>query len=269
MDSVGDKWDDEERSVIGDKGEVRYIDFDHDKSVRNYNPNEEGPIIVSVPFPFVDGKQGGKPQSVVVGETAVDKITLKNTTTDPVEWGVTIYASNPEDSFKLSLMEPPTDNSDLETIQAFLECTSLEDRVLHPGDTLTVWLSCKPKEIGVHTSIVHFDLEADMIERVVFLLAEDKISQSLASTKPYTRGIKKKPLNVESHIGSVRPSRKTYRMYKNRLPRYDIPKDIRSLIESGQIPSVVTEGLTRGNYQHFFKNLLIMEEIALEVSSSF
>ncbi|KAM1216197.1 probable RNA helicase SDE3 [Malus sylvestris] len=266
MDSVGDKWDDEERSVIGDKGEIRYIDFDHDKSVRNYNPNEEGPIIVSVPFPFVDGKQGGKPQSVVVGETAVDKITLKNTTTDPVEWGVTIYASNPEDSFKLSLMEPPTADSDLETIQAFLECTSLEDRVLHPGDTLTVWLSCKPKEIGVHTSIVHFDLEPDMIERVVFLLAEDKISQSLAPIRPYTRGIKKKPLNVESHHGSVRPSRKTYRMYKNRLPRYDIPKDIRSLIESGQIPSVVTEGLTRGNYQHFFKNLLIMEEIALEES---
>ncbi|KAI5347741.1 hypothetical protein L3X38_000628 [Prunus dulcis] len=259
---------DEECSVIGDKGEIGFIDFEDDKSVRSYNPYEEGPIVISVPFPYVGGKQGEKPQSVCVGETAVDKITIKNTTHDPVELcGVKIYASSPEDSFKLSLMKPPTADSDVETIQAFLESTSLEDRMLQPGDTLTVWLSCKPKEIGQHKAFVHFDLETEQIERVVILLAEDKISQSMASTKPYTRATRKKPLLVDGfHVG-VRPSGVADRRpYKNRLPRYDIPKDIRELLESKQIPYVVTEGLTRGNYADYFKTLLIMEEIQIEES---
>ncbi|PQQ11118.1 putative RNA helicase SDE3 [Prunus yedoensis var. nudiflora] len=257
---------DEECSVIGDKGEIGFIDFEDDKSVRSYNPNEEGPIVISVPFPYVGGKQGEKPQSVCVGETAVDKITIKNTTHDPVELcGVKIYASSPEDSFKLSVMKPPTADSDVETIEAFLESTSLEDRMLQPGDTLTIWLSCKPKEIGQHKAFVHFDLETEQIERVVILLAEDKVSQSMASTKPYTRATRKKPLVVDCFHVAVRPSGVTDRRpYKNRLPRYEIPKDIRELLESKQIPYVVTEGLTRGNYAHYFKTLLIMEEIQIE-----
>jgi helicase MOV-10 len=269
MSTVGGKWDEEECSVIGDKGDIGFIDFNDDKSVCSYNPAAEGPIVVSVPFPFVGGRQGEKPQSVVVGETVSDKITIENTTSMPVElWGVKIYASTPEDSFTLSLMEPPKKDS-VEAVRAFLESTSLEDRVLQPGDTLTVWLSCKPKEIGMHTSVVQFDFEDNQIERAVFLLADDKISQSLASTRPFERRTKKKPIVVDSFHVAVRPSRKTERRpYKNRLPRYDMPKELRDHLLSQQYPECVTEGLTRRNYADHFKTLLMMEEIQLEVNFS-
>ncbi|KAM5569455.1 putative RNA helicase SDE3 [Rosa sericea] len=268
MSTIGGKWDDDECSVIGDKGDIGFIDFKDDKSVCSYNPAEEGPIVISVPFPLVGGKQGQKPQSVVVGETVSDKITIENTTHKPVElWGVKIYASTPEDSFTLSLMEPPKKDSGVEAIRAFLESASLEDRVLQPGDTLTVWLSCKPKEIGMHTSVVQFDFEDNQIERAVFLLADDKISQSLASTRPFERRTKKKPIVVDSYHVAVSPSRKTKRLpYKNRLPRYDIPKELRDYLLSGHDPECVTEGLKRRNYADHFKTLLMMEEIQLEES---
>ncbi|KAK9288065.1 hypothetical protein L1049_016511 [Liquidambar formosana] len=259
MGSVG--WDDDECSVIGDKGEIGFIDYEDDKSVCSYNPIEEGPVVISVPFPFV----GGKPRSVFAGETSADSITIKNTTSDPVElWGVKIYASNPENTFTISLMEPPSANSDIESIRGFLESFSLEDRVLQPGEMLTIWLSCKPKEIGLHTSVVHFDVGDDRIERVVFLLAEDKISQSLASNKPYSRGTRKKQFAVDTFVVGMRPSRTTNQGFKKRLPRYDIPKDTRELVESKQIPDPIREGLTRENYSSYFKTLIIMEEIHLE-----
>lgn len=267
MDAFGGKWDDDECSVIGDKGEVGFIDFDDDKSVCSYNPVDEGPIVISVPFAFVHGQ----PQSVFAGEIAAQSITVKNTTTDPVDlWGIKIYASNPENSFTLSLMEPPSANSDGKSARGFLESFSLEDRVLQPGETLTVWLSCKPKEIGMHTSIVHFDLETDKIERVVFLLAEDKISQSLASKAPYSKRKKKKLFTVDAFVTSsrpARPARPKNQPFKKRLPRYDIPINIRELLESKQIPDVVLEGLNGENYACFFKTLLIMEELQLEVTS--
>ncbi|KAG6732868.1 hypothetical protein I3843_01G191100 [Carya illinoinensis] len=258
MDSSGEKWGDE-CSTIGDKGEIGFIDYKNDESVCSYNSIEEGPIVISAPFPLV----GGQPQSVPVAETAADSVTIKNTTGDPVNlWSVTIFASNPENSFKLSLMKPPSAN---ETSKGYVDFFSLEDRMLQPGETLTVWVSCKPEKIGLHTTVVYFDVESERIERVVFILVDDKISESLASSRPYSRSRKKKQVIVDSaFVAGVRPPRKVERYLKNRLPRYDIPKDVRALLQSKQIPDAVNEGLTPENYTYFFKNLIMMEEIQLE-----
>lgn len=263
MSTIGYR-SDEERSVIGGKAEIGFLDFEEEKSVCSYIANEEDPVIISVPFAFVDGK----PQSVFVGDTAVDLITIKNTTDEPVDlWSVHIFASNPQDSFTLSLMEPPSTNSssDIETVQSFLESFSLEDRMLQPGETLKIWLSCKTKEMGMYSSVVNFDVGDDRIERVVFLLVEDKIAKSLASKRPYSKGRRKDKFVVENFVAGSRPSGKANRKYINRLPRYDIPRDIRDLLESNQIPQVVEEGLTRKSYASYFKTLVIMEEIQLEV----
>ncbi|KAF8388088.1 hypothetical protein HHK36_026754 [Tetracentron sinense] len=261
MGSVGnDDWDDE-CSVIGDKGEIGFLDFEDDKSVCSYNPIEEGPVVISAPFQLV----GGKPRSIPVGETTADSFTIKNTTSDPVElWAVKIFCSNPEDSYTLSLMEPPSANSDVESIRGFLEASSLEDRVLQPDKTLTIWLSCKPKGIGLHTSVVHFDVGDDRIERVVFLLAEDDVSQSLASNRPYSKVPRKKHFNVGEYVAGSRPTKATTQGFKYRLPQYVIPKNIRELVESKQIPEAITKGLTRENYAAYFSTLLIMEEIHME-----
>ncbi|KAJ0034179.1 hypothetical protein Pint_24783 [Pistacia integerrima] len=261
MGTVIDKWDDE-CSVIEDKGEIAFIDYEDDRSVCSYNPDEEGPFVISVPFPFVEGK----PQSVIVGETAVDSITLKNNSGEPVDLWTKIYASNPEDTFTVSLMKPPSGKSEVDISQGFLESFKLEDRMLQPDETLTIWLSCKPNGIGLHTTIVHFDIGEDRIERVIFLLAEDKISQSLASNKPYSRGTRKKHFDVDTYVVGSRPARVTGQVsFQNRLPKYAIPKNMRELIESKQIPDVIQEGLTRDNYCSYFETLVIMEEIQLEV----
>ncbi|GAB4835962.1 Probable RNA helicase sde3 [Ancistrocladus abbreviatus] len=260
MSAIDNCWD-EERSVIGDKGEIGFIDFEDDRSVCSYNPGEEGPIIISVPFPFINGK----PQSVPKEETSACSITLENTTGEPVElWGVKIFCSNPADSFTLSLMEPPSRNSDEKYIQGFVEGFYLEDRVLQPNKTLTIWLSCKPKEIGLHTSVVHFDVGDDKIERVVFLLAEDKVSQSLASNKPYSRLPRKKHFAVNEYVVGSRPAKSRTQGFKYVLHQYPIPRDIREMVESEQIPQVLTECLTRENYVNFFSTLIVMEELYLE-----
>lgn len=260
MGTIGDNWGDD-CSVIKDRGEISYIDYEDDKSVCSYNPIEEGPIIISVPFAFVNGK----PQSVFVGESVADAITIKNTTDESVDlWAVNIYASNPENSFTLSLMEPPSANANIEVVQAFLESFSLEDRMIHPGETLTVWLSCKPKEIGLHTTVVHFDVGNERIERVSFLLADDKISQSLASRKPYSRDRKKRHEVADSYIPGSRPIRTQGRGFKNFLPHYDIPRRIRDELNRKETPSAVREGLKRDTYVPYFMTLLNMEEIQLE-----
>ncbi|XP_010256116.1 PREDICTED: probable RNA helicase SDE3 [Nelumbo nucifera] len=260
MGSIQNDWD-EECSVIGDKGEIGFIDFEDNKSVCSYNPTEEGPVIISVPFSFLHGK----PRSILVGETVSDSITINNTTSEPVElWGVKIFCSNPEDSYTLSLMEPPSTNSGVEAIRGFLESTSLQDRVLQPGQTLTIWLSCKPKDIGLHTTAVHFDVGDDRIERVVFLLAEDKISQSLTSEMPYSRIPRRRQLTVNEYVAGSRPARAMAKYPKKRLRQYEIPKDVRELIEKKQVPGVIGEGLRKGNYADYFSTLLVMEEIHLE-----
>ncbi|XVF63076.1 hypothetical protein PTKIN_Ptkin09bG0059800 [Pterospermum kingtungense] len=261
MGTAGEKWDDE-YSVIGDKGEIDFIDYENDKFVCDNNLLEKGPIVISAPFPFIDGK----PQSVFIGEIAFDSITIKNTTDDPVELWTKIYASTPENSFTLSLMKPPSPNSDGNTSQGFIAFFDLEDRMIQPGETLVIWLSCKAKEIGLHTTIVHFDVEGENIERVAFILVEDKISQSLASKRPYSRVQKKKKnqFAVDVFVTGSRPSRAMDRGVKNKLLWYDIPKDIRELVESKQTPDAVKAGLTTDNYASYFKQLLILEELQLE-----
>ncbi|KAL0376647.1 UNVERIFIED_CONTAM: putative RNA helicase SDE3 [Sesamum calycinum] len=259
---------DDEYSVIGDKGDIGFIDIENCKSICSYNPSEESEIVnISVPFPLVKGK----PQSGFVGETLFDSITIKNTTGEPLDlWSVSIYDSKPENSFTISIMEPPTVKSDVEYIQDFVESFSLEDRVLRTDQALTIWLSCKPKEIGLHSAAVHFSVGDETIERLVFVLAEDKISQSLSSSKPYRRSRKKKQDVVNAHAADAayvvgpRPSRGSNRGFKYHLPDYPIPAQIRDMVNNQQIPDVIHEGLTETNYGPFFKTLLAMEEIKLE-----
>lgn len=254
---------DEEYSIIGDNGEIGFINYEEDGSMCNYNLDEEGPVIISVPFPF----RGGKPRWVFVGETSVESITVKNTIDDPVElWKVCIYASNPENSFTLSVMEPPNESSNLEYKQAFIESFCLQDRILQPRKTLTVWLSCKPKEIGLHTTAVHLDVGADRIERVVFPVADDKISRSLASKKPYSKVSKKKQNVVDEFIVGSRPVKVKTRVFKYKLPPYNIPIKFREELEGEQVPEAIQEGLTKRNYASYFRTLLIMEELQMEVT---
>ncbi|KAF9622588.1 hypothetical protein IFM89_032487 [Coptis chinensis] len=252
---------DDECSVIGDKGEIGFIDYQIDKSVCNYNPSEEGPVIISVPFPFASEK----PQSVLVGETASDSVTINNTTSEPIDlWAVKIFCSNPEDSYTLSLMKPPSANSNIEDVDGFLETFALEDRVLQPYKTLTIWLSCKPKETGLHTTVVHFTVGEDTIERVVFLLVEDSISLSLASRKPYSRPQRKNRFAVTEYVSGTRPARPGSQGFRYRLPQFNIPPETRELLESKQLPEVISDGLTRESYGAFFSTLITMEELKLE-----
>ncbi|KAG8370233.1 hypothetical protein BUALT_Bualt14G0095700 [Buddleja alternifolia] len=233
MSSVRDKSDDE-YSVIGDKGDIGFIDLDNCRSICSYNPSEESQIVnISVPFPLLEGK----PRSGIVGETIFDSVTIKNTTDESLDlWSVTIYDSKPENSFTISIMKPPNANSDLEYIEDFMESFSLEDRTLIPNQALTIWLSCKPKEIGLLTAAVHFSVGDETIERLVFVLAEDKISRSLSSAKPYYRARKKKQNVVNVHtpdaayVVGPRPSKGPNRDFRYRLAEYPIPANIRKIL---------------------------------------
>ncbi|KAI3770867.1 hypothetical protein L6452_02015 [Arctium lappa] len=265
-------YDDETRSTISDHGDIGNVDFANDGPFYEYHPGNEGPIIISVPFPLVEGK----PQFLAVGETTFNSITIKNTTTDAVTlWSVEIYDSKPKDSFTLSVMEPPSHGSDEEYIRSFVESFSLEDRTLQAGKTLTIWLSCKAMIKGLHTTAVHFNVDDDRIERMGFIMAEDKISRSLTSNRPYNRPRRNKPLlprifspggdNVGVKIirGS-RPAKASGRVYRYKLPEYPIPKNVRDMLESKTTPDSLIGGLSRTSYVSFFKTLLIMEEIKLE-----
>ncbi|KAI6692557.1 hypothetical protein NL676_020267 [Syzygium grande] len=227
-------------------------------------PDEEGPVLISVPFPLIDEK----PQLVLVGETSKCPITMENTSSDEVElWGIRIFSSNPTDSFMLSLVEPPSLNSDDTYVRAFRQSSELEDRVLQPHQTLTIWLSCKPKDMGLQQAIVHFDVEDARIERVVFLLAEDKISQSLAPNRSYSRVPRRKQFNMENCEFAVpsRPAREKTRRSRSRvLPEYPIPKKFRELYMNNQVPDVLDEGLTTENYSAYFNALVIIEELYSE-----
>lgn len=257
MSTVGYRSEDE-CSVIGEKAEIGFLDFEEERSVCSYVADDGAPVIVSVPFAF----KNGKPQSVSVGDTAAELITINNTTEEPVDlWSVHIFASNPPDSFTLSLTEPPPANSNAES---FIESFRVEDRMLQPGEILKIWLSCKTKDMGMYSSVVYFDVGDEKIERVVFLLVEDKISKSLASNRPYSRTRKKDKFVVDNFVPGSRPLAKSNRKYVNRLPRYEVPKDIRLLLEGNQVPQVVEDGLTRRSYASYFKTLIIMEEIQLE-----
>ncbi|CAL4912681.1 unnamed protein product [Urochloa decumbens] len=254
-------YSDDEFSVAGDKPEVEFMDFQNDGTLQDY-ASEDGPVVVTVPFPF----ENGKPKSVLVGETSADTINIENTSDESVDlWSVRIFSSNPEDSYVLSMMRPPLNDADEEEKQAFLGLTSVEDRTLLPGQTLTIWLSCMPKDIGLHTSIVHVDIGDEKIERVAFLLADDSISKALFSDKPYSRrrGQSKK-FEPAPIVPGCRPTRQHAQGFKHKLPQFAIPADIRELIESKQRPDVLSEELSMINYAQFFSTLLVMEELNLE-----
>uniref|UniRef100_A0ACD5TUW5 Uncharacterized protein n=2 Tax=Avena sativa TaxID=4498 RepID=A0ACD5TUW5_AVESA len=253
---------DDEYSVAGDKPEVEFMDFQNDNTLQDYQ-SDDGPVSVTTPFSFVNGK----PKSVLVGETSTDTICIENTSTEPVNlWSVRIFSSNPEDSYVLSMMKPPLNGADEEAKKAFLGLTSVEDRTLQPGQTLTIWLSCMPKEIGLHTSIVHVDIGDEKIERVAFLLADDNVSMALFSNKPYSRGRGTQPKKFEcaTFVPGSRPIRQHTQGFKYKLPQFAIPVEIRELIECKQRPDVLSEELSMINYAKFFSTLLVMEEINLE-----
>ncbi|XP_051125299.1 probable RNA helicase SDE3 [Andrographis paniculata] len=259
---------DEEYGYIGDKGDIGFIDIDHCRSVCQYNPETESDIvIISVPFPLVDGK----PQSGFVGKTIFNPVTIKNIHTDYVElWSVSIYDSKPENTFTLSILKPPTADSDEDYIQDFMESFTLEDRVLPAEDTLTIWVSCKPKEIGLHSAAVHFSVGNEVIERLVFVLAEDNISRSLASERPFQRirGKKQDLVNVSNRNAAFvvgrRPASAFLRPFRRRIGDYPIADDIRDVLMSRVIPEAVRDGLCETNYGMFFSTLIAMEEIKLE-----
>lgn len=271
-------YDDETRSVISDVGDIGNVDFANDASFYNYNPENEGPIVISVPFPLTQGK----PQFVSVGETIFNPITIQNTSTEVVTCSIEIYDSKPKDSFTLSVMEPPSPNSDEAYIKSFVESFCLEDRTLKPGKHLTVWLSCKPMVKGLHTTAVHFNVDDDKLERVGFIMAEDNISRSLTSNKPYNKPRRNKPLlprifnpggdNAGPGPGGLgfklirgsRPQAGPSRAHRRKLPEFPIPKDIRDMIESKTTSDSLVEGLTKKNYVPFFQTLYYMEEIKME-----
>ncbi|KAJ3678467.1 hypothetical protein LUZ60_002270 [Juncus effusus] len=256
--------EDDTLSEFGEKPEVGFLDFDSDKSLHDFNPlSESGPVIITLPFAF----SHGKPQSTLVNETASDRIHVRNTTTEPLDiWSISIFSSNPEESFLLSVMKPPSDENDETGRNSFVGLTRLEDRTLQPGQTFTVYLSCKPKEIGLHTSIVHFDIGDEKIERVAFLLAEDKVSRFLFSGKPFSRTGQNRAKRVE-HNGFVpgeRPTHQHHKGFKYKLPHYNIPKNVREIFDSTELPDVLMEQLKVENYSKYFSMLIIMEELHLE-----
>lgn len=237
---------------------------DYNQCSSDYEPDEEGPVLISAPFPFIDEK----PRHVLIGETSKCLITIQNTSSDQVElWGIRIFSSNPPNSFALSLMEPPSLNSDERYVRSFRQGSELEDRVLHPHQTLKIWLSCKPNDMGLQQAIVHFDVEDARIERVVFLLAEDKISQSLAPNRSYIRVPRRKQFTMENCEFAV-PYRygreKTQRSRSRVLQEYPIPKNFRELFMNNRVPDVLDEGLTTENYSAYFNALVIIEELNLE-----
>lgn len=256
---------DEEFSVISEEQEeIGFLDFKDNEVVNGYDISFECPIIISNPFQL----HHGKPQSATVGEVCADVFTLENPTNEPVElWSVKIFASNPKDSFILSLMKPPTPDSSQEERDDFLGLTALGERVLQPGQTLKIWLSCTPKEIGMFTSVVHFDVNDERIERVAFLLAEDSVSQALASNKPYIAASRKNGFHVDRYVPGSRPQKQsTRRKYVFRLHQYQIPDKIREMVEFEEIPPVLFDWISPKNYAEFFSTLLVMEEIHLEVT---
>jgi helicase MOV-10 len=123
-----------------------------------------------------------------------------------------------------------------------------------------------PKDIGLHTSIVHVDIGDEKIERVAFLLADDNISKSLFSEKPYSRRrSQNKKFEPAPIVPGCRPTRQHTQGFKYKLPQFAIPADIRELIENKQRPDVLSEELCMINYAQFFSTLLVMEELHLEV----
>lgn len=110
----------------------------------------------------------------------------------------------------------------MQIIQRFSEGFSLDDRTPQPQRTLTIWLTCKPKEIGLHTSILELDVGDDRIERVVFLLAEDKVSQSLSTRKPYSRIPRRGQAAHEFSVAAAHNVKAVSKGFNFMLPQFEI-----------------------------------------------
>ncbi|KAI9084819.1 hypothetical protein K1719_033225 [Acacia pycnantha] len=137
--------------------------------------------------------------------------------------------------------------------------------IFQPYKTLTIWLSCKPEEIGMHTSILHFDVDDTRVKRVVFVLAEDKVSQSLAANmSSYAKFPRREKLAAYESLNFPRSSRTKEKQSWYNLPEYVIPQNVREILENKQLQEILSEGLTRENYAMYFSTLLIMEELQLE-----
>lgn len=127
--------------------------------------------MITDPFTFIDGK----PKSILFGETCSDTIKIENTSPESVFLcRIKIFGSIPENSFVLS-MSSPLDGGK----------SNLEDITLLPGRTKTVWLTCMPKDIGLHTLVVHFCFGDTTIERVACLMVDDNISKALYVRTPH------------------------------------------------------------------------------------
>ncbi|KAF8721229.1 hypothetical protein HU200_023151 [Digitaria exilis] len=82
-------YSDDEFSVAGEKPEVEFMDFQNDNTLQDF-ASEDGPVVVTVPFPFEDGK----PKSVLVGETSADTISIENISPEPVTlWNIGLHTS--------------------------------------------------------------------------------------------------------------------------------------------------------------------------------
>ncbi|KAI4338664.1 hypothetical protein MLD38_023694 [Melastoma candidum] len=268
MESRGKGSYTDEYSVIGSREDVGFLDLGNDLSLCDYGAEDDEPVIISTPFPLVNDR----PQSAFIDKVSTSQITIRNKTNVAVDiWAIRIYYSSPKDSFKLSIMEPPSTFSDESYVRAYREGDSLEDRVLSPKQTLRLWLSCKPKELGMHQALVHFDTTECRIERAAFLLAEDNVAQSLSSSRPYSRNPRRKNFSINDFVPMVHPSRSkpAPASKKAPLPEYPIPKRIRELVADKKIPWPLDEGLTVENYSAYFSSLLILEELHLEEEMGF
>lgn len=115
--------------------------------------------------------------------------------------------------------------------------------MLQPNETLTIWLSCKPKELGLYKTVVYFDVADERMVRVANLLAEDQVSQSLASNEPYLRTQRRRRQFLsDQHCGSVQPLRARIKRFNYMLPEFRISKDVRELLENKQVPAALTGG---------------------------
>ncbi|KAJ4840716.1 hypothetical protein Tsubulata_023462, partial [Turnera subulata] len=111
--------------------------------------------------------------------------------------------------------------------------------------------------------MLQFDVADDRLERVVFVFAEDKVSQSLAPNRPSSSAPRRKQFLPGP------PARATAWGTKNKLPEFPIPQDVRELLQNKQVPGGLEGGLSRENYATFFITLLIMEELHLEPNVTF
>lgn len=117
-----------------------------------------------------------------------------------------------------------------------------------------------------------------MIERVVVLLADDKVSQLLAPTRPYSRAPRRRAaFNTDKFVSAARVPAKRGTQGSNRgirgsrygLPEYPIPEEVKKLVEKKQLPDVLFQQLSSENHVTFFTTLVNIEELHIKVSPDF